>query len=107
MSKVNQPPLPQRPLKEFVAIMLGGSLLAFSSGLLNATTVASERQMTSQPMTGTSTMIGISVADGDSSVFGDKIGILLFHILVMLIFVLYHLNQGIMNKLDINSNSYN
>jgi uncharacterized membrane protein YoaK (UPF0700 family) len=52
-----------------------------SSGMLNATTVGSDRQMTSQPMTGTSTMIGISVAEGDSSVFGDKIGILLFHIL--------------------------
>lgn len=49
--------------------------------MLNATTVGSDRQLSSQPMTGTSTMIGISAAEGDSSVFGDKIGILLFHIL--------------------------
>jgi uncharacterized membrane protein YoaK (UPF0700 family) len=76
-----QAPLNKRSNKEFLAITLGGSLLALSSGMLNATTVASDRQMTSQPMTGTSTMIGISIADGDSAVFGDKIGILLFHIL--------------------------
>jgi uncharacterized membrane protein YoaK (UPF0700 family) len=79
--KNDQLPLHQRSNKEFLAVTLGGSLLAMSSGMLNATTVGSDRQMTSQPMTGTSTMIGISAAEGDSSVFGDKIGILLFHIL--------------------------
>ena len=76
-----QAPLHERTDQEFLAITLGGSLLALSSGMLNASTVASDRHLSSQPMTGTSTMLGISIAEGDSAVFGDKIGILLFHIL--------------------------
>lgn len=76
-----QLPLHKRPDKEFLAIVLGGSLLALNAGMLNATTVRSDRELGSQPMTGTSTMIGISIADGDSALFGDRFGMLMFHIL--------------------------
>ena len=77
----SQPPLKERPMKEFLAIMLGGSVLAFNAGMLNATTLNGDKEMTSQPMTGTSTMIGVSIVEGDSALLGDKIGILLYHIL--------------------------
>lgn len=74
-------PLQDRPTKEYLAITLGGMLLACNGGMLNATTVAGDRELSTGPMTGATTTIGISLAQGAFPDFGVSCGVLISHIM--------------------------
>jgi uncharacterized membrane protein YoaK (UPF0700 family) len=74
-------PLQDRPTKEYLAITLGGMLLSCNGGMLNATTVSDERGLSTGPMTGATTTIGISLAQGAFPTFGVSCGVLISHIL--------------------------
>lgn len=75
------PPLHQRELSEYLAITFGGMLLAFNGGMLNATTTSDERGISTGPMTGATTSIGMNLATGSFSELGIGLGVLSSHII--------------------------
>lgn len=70
-------PLKDRSERDFAIITLGGTLLAFNGGMLNATTVSGARSLSTAPMTGTSTNIGVGLGSGDFDLVGISVGIIL------------------------------
>lgn len=80
MSK-KQLPLQDRKLIEFIIISCGGWLLAFNAGMINSATLSEKKSLSTSPMTGSSTGIGVGLGSGDFIQFGQSLGILISHII--------------------------
>ena len=78
MSK--QIPLNERKFFEFLIISIGGWLLSFNAGMINSTTLSQSKELSTSPMTGSCTSIGIGLGSSNFIVFGQAIGILFSHI---------------------------
>lgn len=79
MSK--QKALKDRPTAEYATVCFAGAILSFHGGFLNATTVGGFRGLSTAPMTGASTQIGINIAHGYATPFLVNLGIILCHCL--------------------------
>ena len=74
------PPFQECTHREFTIITIGGMLLAFNAGLLNSTTTQGGRSVSTAPMTGDSTMIGVGFAEGNFNTVALGGGIILCNI---------------------------
>jgi len=69
-------PLKDRTDREFNIIALGGGLLAFNGGYMNATTTGGFRSLSTVPMTGTAISVAMRLAEGDFNAMSTSLGIL-------------------------------